>query len=103
VHQVLLELDEEALPPEDVGVAAGGGLCFLAAPLGHQRRHLAPPAAGERDEALSASGERLRLDAGLAPLMIEVGVGEEAAEVGIAPLRLAEESEVVACRVCTAD
>ena len=39
--------------------------------------------------------EHLRLDAGLAALVVEVGVGEETAEVGVAPLRLAEKGQVV--------
>jgi hypothetical protein len=44
------------------------------------------------------AGQHLRLDAGLASLAVQVGVGEEAAEVCIAPLGLAEEGQVVTVR-----
>ncbi len=81
---------------EHLDITAGGGLRLLDAALGDQRRHLAPPAAGEGDEPLGMGSQHVRLDGGPALLVGEVGVREEAAEVGVAPLRLAEEGQVMA-------
>jgi hypothetical protein len=96
VHQVVLKLDEVVVGAEPLQVAASGLLRLPIAALGGQRRHLAPAAAGEGDEAVRVLREHLWLDARPAALVVQVGVGEEAAEVGVAPLRLTEEGQVVA-------
>ena len=61
---------------------------------GDEAGHLALPTAGERDQPLGMGGQHLRLHARLAPLVVQVGVAEQTAEVGVAALRLAEKGQV---------
>ncbi len=107
-NRALADLAEHLGPSTGSGQALGtvvtGNVHYHArerhrlpvAALGDKRRHLAAPAAGEGDEPLGVLGEGFRLDAGPAALVVQMGVGEEAAEVGVAPLALAEEGQVVA-------
>ena len=66
--------------------------CLVMGP--DQPGHLAVPTAGERNDAIGAAGERLRIERGLAARAGEVRFGEEAAQVGVATRRLREEREV---------
>ena len=99
VDQVVLQLDEEVLPAERLDVASRRLLRLAIAPGGDQRRHLALLAAGEGDEPLAVPGQRLEVERRLAALARGVGVREEEAEVGVAPLRLAEEGDRVELHV----
>ena len=96
VDEVVLQLDEEVVLAEPLGVAPGHFLRLAIAPGSDERRHLAVPAAGERDQPLRVPREDVRLDARRTAFVVEVGVRQQAAEVGVAALRLAEERQVVA-------
>jgi hypothetical protein len=77
VDKVVLELDPVAVLPEDSQVVTGRRLRLSILPLGDQRRHLALLAAGEGDESLAVSGERLEVQRRLAALVRQVSVGEQ--------------------------
>ncbi len=94
VDEVVLELDEEIAVAEPVRVSPRGRFRLTVLPRGDQRRHLAKAAAGEHDEPLRVPREDVQFDARLPSLVLQVGVGQQAAEVGVAPLRLAEQRQV---------
>ena len=91
---VVLELQEEAALPEDVAVLAGqpaGGLPVVDL---ERLRDLPAEAGGEADEALGVARQVLPVDARLVVVAVEVGVGQEPAEVPVADEVLREEDEV---------
>ena len=95
IDEVVLQLEEEVAVAKGPGVAPCRRLGLPVLPLRHQRRHLTAATAGERDQPLRMAGQRIQLNARLAPFVIQVRVREQATEVGVATLVLAEERQVV--------
>ena len=96
---VVLELQEEVALAEDVAVLAGQAAGRLPVVDLERLRDLAAEAGGEADEALGVAGEELAVDARLVVVAVEVGVGEEPAQVPVADEVLGQEDEVERLRV----
>ena len=92
---VVLDLDEEVVPPEDVLEPAG----LLERPLlvaPHQRlEHVAAEAAGGGDDALAVLLEEVPVEAGLVVVALEEGPAGELDEVAVADVALGQQREVV--------
>jgi hypothetical protein len=91
---VVLELEEEVALAEDVLVlgcelAGGVPVLDLEAP-----RDLATEAGAEPDQALAVAGEVFAVDPGLVVVAVDMGVGDEPAEVAIADEILGQEDQV---------
>jgi hypothetical protein len=95
VNEVVLQLDEKVSGAESLCVPPRGRLCSPVPARRHQGCYLAVAAAREGNQPLCMPSEDLWLDARLPALMIEVRVRQQAAEVGVAAGRLAEESKVM--------
>ena len=91
---VVLQLQEEVALPEDVAVLAGQAAGRLPVVDLERLRDLAAEAGGEADEALGVAGEVLAVDPRLVVVAVEVGVGEEPAEVPVADEVLRQQDEV---------
>jgi hypothetical protein len=94
VDKVVLELQPEAAAAEKLQVAAGGPPRPVRVSSGHEPGHLAFPAPGEGDDAFGVAGEGIRIEGRRVAGAVEVGVGEEAAEVGVTLGRLHEQREM---------
>ena len=91
---VVLELEEEVALAEDVAVLAGKA-AGLVPVVGLERpRDLAAEAGGQADEPLRVPGEVLSIDAGLVVVAVDVGVGDEPAEVAVADVVLRQQDQV---------
>ena len=91
---VVLELEEEVVLAEDVAVLAGEPARALPVVDLERPRDLAAEARGEPDEALAVLGEVLAVDARLVVVAVDVGVGDEPAQVLVAGHVLREEDQV---------
>ena len=91
---VVLELEEEAVLAEDVAVLAGDLAGQLPVVDLERLGDLAAEARGEADEALAVLREVLAVDARLVVVAVDVGVGDEAAEVLVAAVVLGQEDQV---------
>ena len=96
---VVLELQEEVARAEDVAVLAGQGPGQLPVVDLERLRDLPAEAGGEADEALGVAGQELAVDPRLVVVAVEVGVGEEPAEVPVADEVLGQEDQVEGLRV----
>ena len=91
---VVLELEEEVALAEDVAVLAGEA-AGLVPVVGLERpRDLAAEAGAEADEPLRMPGEVLAIDPGLVVVAVDVGVGDEPAEVAVADVVLRQQDQV---------
>ena len=91
---VVLELQEEAILAEDVAVFAGE-LAGQLPVVGFERlRDLAAKAGGQPDQPLAMSGEVVAIDARLVVVAVDVGVGDESAEVPVADEILGQQDQV---------
>ena len=91
---VVLELEEEVALAEDVAVLAGespGGVPVLDL---ERPRDLAAETGAQPDEALGVTGEVLAVDPRPVVVAVDVGVGDEPAEVAVADEVLREEDQV---------
>ena len=92
---VVLELDEEVVPPEDVLQPAGQGL-RLHPVVGQQGlEDDAAQAAGGGDEAVGVAGQQLPVDPWLVVVALEVGGRGELEQVAVALVVLGQEGQVV--------
>ena len=91
---VVLELQEEAVLAEDVLVLAGDVAGQLPVLDLERLGDLAAEARAEADEALAVLREVLAIDARLVVVAVDVGVGDEAAEVLVAAVVLGQEDQV---------
>ena len=91
---VVLDLEEEVARAEDVAVVAGQAARQLPV-LDLQRPwDLAVEAGGQADQPLRVLGKVLTIDARLVVIAVEVGVGDDAAEVAVAGPVLGQQDEV---------
>ena len=81
---VVLELEEEVVLAEDVAVLAGQPPGELPVVDLERLGDLAAEAGGQADQALAVAGEVLAVDPRLVVVAVEVGVGDEPAEVLVA-------------------
>ena len=83
-HAVVLELQEEATLAQDVAVLAGQRPREVPVLDLERPGDLAIEAGRQADEALAVLGQVLPVDARLVVVAVDVGVGDEAAEVPVA-------------------
>ena len=83
-HAVVLELEEEAVLAEDVAVLAGEVPRELPVLDLERLGDLAAEARRQPDQALAVAGQVLAIDARLVVVAVDVGVGDEAAQVLVA-------------------
>jgi hypothetical protein len=105
---VILELDEEAVPPEDVLEFAGGGKGGVEIPGAGVGALLHPEVGAEElgnqpaqtpgggDDALGVFGEEVEVHPGLVVIALEEGARRELHQVAIPGLVLGEQQQVVA-------
>ena len=86
---VILHLQEEAALPEDVGVVAGDGARQVPVIDLQGPRDLAVQARREPDEPFAVLREVLAVDPWLVVVAVDVGIGDEPAEVSVAGRSLA--------------
>jgi hypothetical protein len=96
VYEVVLKLDEEILGAKPFCISPRCHFRLAMLPRRDQRWHLAATAAGERDQPFGMMCEHLQFDARLAAIVVEMGVREQPAKVGVPAGRLAKERQVVA-------
>ena len=94
LDQVVLELHEDSARPEPLQVPPQEGLGLPQLPLGGQAGELSLGASGEQDQALGVVGDVLGVQPGSPAVGAYVGVGYEAAQVGVAPLGGRQEGKV---------
>jgi hypothetical protein len=92
---VVLELDEEAVAPEDVLEPARDRERTRLVVLEQGLEHLATEAPGRRDDPLVVVLEQLPVHLGLLVVALEVGPARELDEVAVAGERLRERGQVV--------
>ena len=91
---VVLQLQEEAILAEDVAVLAGE-LAGQLPVVGFERlRDLAAEAGGQPDQPLTVAGEMVAIDARLVIVAVDVGVGDEPAEVPVADEILGQQDQM---------
>ena len=91
---VVLQLQEEAVPPEDVAIDAGG-LSSQVPVVDFQRLgYLAAEASRAADQTLGVPGQDFVIDARPVVEAVQMGVGDEAAEVLVALPILGQEDEM---------
>ncbi len=92
---VILQLDEEVVPPEDVLQAPGlGQRPGLVTP--HERlEHVAPEAAGGGDEAVVVALQQLPVQAGLVVVALQEGQAGQLDQVAVALVGLGQQGQVV--------
>jgi len=93
--QLVLELDEE-VGAEDVAQDGGRGARPLLVAGEEARPDLATAAGRQGDQVAAVRGERLEAGEGRLARVLEVGDGDDAAEVGPAGVVAGEQDEVVA-------
>ena len=93
-HAVVLELEVEAVLPEDVAVLAGEVAGQLPVLDLERLGDLARQARRQPDQPLAVLGEVLAIDARLVVVAVDVGVGHEPAQVPVADEVLGEEDQV---------
>ena len=93
-HAVVLELEVEAVLPEDVAVLAGEVAGQLPVLDLERLGDLAGQARRQPDQPLAVPGEVLAIDARLVVVAVDVGVGDEPAQVPVADEVLGEEDQV---------
>ena len=91
---VVLQLEEEVARPQDLGVATGGGARLLPVVGGEGAGDLPVEAGRQPDQALGETGQVVAVDARLVVVAVDVGVGDEAAEVAIAGPVLRQQDQV---------
>ena len=96
---VVLELEEEAVGPEDVRIAAGKGSRGGPVVVLERARDLAVQAGREADEPGAVLREVVAVDARLVVVAVDVGVGDDPAEVLIAGPVARQQDEVERLRV----
>ncbi len=101
-HAVVLQLEEEVAVAEDVAIAAGDAprLVLFAGLQG--ARHFAVQARRQPDEPLGVLGQVLAIDARLVVVAVEMGVGDDPAQVLVAGPVLRQQDQVVRLRVSLA-
>ncbi len=92
---VVLELDEEAVAPEDVLEPARDRERTRVVVLEQRLEHLAPEAAGGRDDPFVVVLEQLPVHLGLLVVALEVRAARELDEVAVAGQRLRQRGQVV--------
>ena len=95
VQSVVLELDEERIPPEDVLETGGPLRGQLHVALEQGLQHHASEAAGGGDDARAEPLEQLPVDAGLVVVPLEVGGARQLHEVAVARSSLGQQGQVV--------
>ena len=93
-HAVVLELEEEVARAEDLAVLAGDVASEVPVVDLERPRDLAAEAGAQPDEALAVPGEMLAIDPRLVVVAVDMGVGDEPAEVAIADVVLRQEDQV---------
>ena len=91
---VVLELEEEAVLAEDVAVLAGEVAGELPVVGLERPRDLAAETGRQPDQALAVPGEVLAVDPGLVVVAVEVGVGDQPAQVAVADVVLGQQDQV---------
>ena len=91
---VVLELEEEVVLAEDVAVLAGDVSGQLPVLDLERLRDLAAEAGRQPDQALAVLRQVLAVDARLVVVAVDVGVGDEPAQVLVAGVVLGEEDQV---------
>ena len=93
-HPVVLELQVEAVLAEDVAVLPGEPAGELPVLDLERLRDLAGQARRQPDQAFAVAGQMLAIDARLVVVAVDVGVGDEPAQVPVAGEVLGEEDQV---------
>ncbi len=93
VFAVFGEFEVEVVGAENVGVFEGEGFGFFEVTMQAGFVDFAAEVPGEADESFGVLAEHLFVDAGFVPHALEVGVGDEFDEVGVAGLVFGEEDE----------
>ena len=91
---VVLELEVEALRAEDVAVLAGQVAGQLPVVGLERPRDLAAEARRQPDQALAVPGEVLAVDPRLVVVAVDVGVGDQPAQVAVADQVLGQQDQV---------
>ena len=99
---VVLELEEEVARAEDVAVAARHPAREIPILRLERARDLPVEAGRQADQALAVLRQVVAVDARLVVVAVEVGVGDDAAEVLVAPPVLGQQDQVVRLRVLAA-
>ena len=93
-HAVVLELEEEAVLAEDVAVLAGEVAGELPVLDLERLGDLAGEARRQPDQALAVAGQVLAIDPRLVVVAVDVGVGDEPAQVPVADQVLGQQDQV---------
>ena len=94
-QSVILELEEEVVLAENVRVLPGERLRALPVVDFKGTRDLPVQAGAEPDQTLRMAGQVLAIDARLVVIAVDMGVGDEAAQVEVTGPILREQHEVV--------
>jgi len=103
LEAVIHELDIEIPRPEDLGIAFGRPKSRLLPALTEEIGDLAAQAGGKPDQSLAVGGQELLVDPGTVIESLQVGLGQQDAEVLVAGLVLDQEQEMIVGRLAVAE